>query len=209
MRALRWLGRSRHQFISWAASGADDTSPCCEQFNLLRIAPSIQPFAYRKLDGRMRGQFHWRPDYPARAGESKGFLGICSTKCSRCNTASLSCDIMAYADSRNIHSGLFRCRAAPLQRPPDRDRLPARPNRRRNYVGDPARQAAVHREPVRAAIQRFDRIEIADLGLQPWRCPPFAHREDLQPAYGRGRQRFQGRPPAAKRRAAPGRGGRR
>ncbi len=32
------LGKSSHQCISWAASGADDTSPYCEQSNQLRVA---------------------------------------------------------------------------------------------------------------------------------------------------------------------------
>jgi hypothetical protein len=55
VRAQDRLGRSRHQFISWAASGADDTSPCCEQFNLLRIAPSSQPLSLVK-DRRLKAQ---------------------------------------------------------------------------------------------------------------------------------------------------------
>jgi hypothetical protein len=44
------LRKSRHQGISWAVSGADDTSPCCEQFNLLRIGPNAAPCA-KKLAG--------------------------------------------------------------------------------------------------------------------------------------------------------------
>src|SRR5581483_3178194 len=33
---------SDHQCFSWAISGADDRSPCCEQYNLLRIGPHIR-----------------------------------------------------------------------------------------------------------------------------------------------------------------------
>ena len=57
--------------------------------------------------------------------------------------------------------------AALLHQPPDRVRLPARPNRRRNYVGDPGHQAAVHREPVRAAVQRFVGSKLRTSGSSP------------------------------------------
>ena len=77
----------------------------------------------------------------------------------------------------------------------------------RNHVRYPLRQAAVHREPVRAAVKSFDRIEIADLRLKTVEIPPFAHKEDLQSTYGRARRRFQVRPRAATPPAVPGRGG--
>ena len=40
------------------------------------------------------------------------------------------------------------------------------PTRRRNHVSHPSRQAPVDREPIRAAVKSFDRIEIADLRLE-------------------------------------------
>lgn len=61
-----------------------------------------------KLAGWARGRFHWRSSLSRLPAESKGFLGVSSTKCSRCNTASLSCDITTYADSGAVHARIFR-----------------------------------------------------------------------------------------------------
>ena len=88
-------------------SGADDTSPCCEQINLLRIVPSVLPLAYKKLGGRTRGRFHWYPQTTRTAGRIKGFLGICSIKCFRCNTAPVACDIATYPDMTSITARFF------------------------------------------------------------------------------------------------------
>ena len=57
---------SRHFCFSWAVSGADDTSPCCEQFNVLRIGPST-PHRTELQTGRIRGRgrFHWGKTIPA------------------------------------------------------------------------------------------------------------------------------------------------
>src|SRR5262249_54483507 len=58
----------RHFCFSWAVSGADDTSPCCEQFNVLRIGSKHPTSVPHPKPGRCRGrgQFHWGETIPAR-----------------------------------------------------------------------------------------------------------------------------------------------
>src|SRR6185436_15744442 len=58
-----------HQCLSWAISGADDGSPCCEQFYLLRIRSSIQLASDKSIGGgkRTRGRFHY--PHPIADGE--------------------------------------------------------------------------------------------------------------------------------------------
>src|SRR5262245_53486962 len=70
------------QCFSWAISGADDGSPCCEQFYLLRIRSSIPLAADKSAAARERVDDSTSNTLSRTAKESKAFLGLCPSPCS-------------------------------------------------------------------------------------------------------------------------------
>ena len=117
-----------HQCFSWAVSGADDTSPCCEQINLLRVDPRIQQPPQDQQQQPDTRTIPLRPSLARLASESKGFLGICSIPCSHSNTASLAGNIAVRTRQARTLPACQRSNSATGR--PDRGRPPRRSNLR-------------------------------------------------------------------------------
>jgi hypothetical protein len=93
LRPTRRLRRQRRQSghslcFSWTVSGADDRSPCCEQYNLLRTGPYIRSSPPLVIAATADAWTIPLADNLSRMpAESKGFLSLCSIPCSGSNTA--------------------------------------------------------------------------------------------------------------------------
>jgi hypothetical protein len=100
--AASGLGKSCHQCISWAASGADDTSLLLRAIQLAASHRSGHPtirFKGRQLDART---IPLTPRLSCLMRNSKQFLGLGSTTCSHCNTTIPACQIRVNPDLRRL-----------------------------------------------------------------------------------------------------------
>ena len=151
----RGLGKSRHQCISWAASGADDTSPCCEQSNLLRIAPSIRPVACKR-EGWTRGRFHWTLSLSRLRSKIQGLSqAYAQFTCFHGNTASAFRRHRGGRGSPGSSSPRrFVAEQGRRPRRPDRGRPRARPNRLAPRSAIRGHHAPEEVQAVGAAVER-------------------------------------------------------
>ena len=160
------LGRSRHQCFSWAVSGADDTSPCCEQFNLLRIAPSTQPsLARNSTAGRMDDSTG--PQTIAARGRIQGLSGhmlqprvLAATQ--RRFPATSRCNADFARQFPRLPTASSAATASAWSCPTSSTTQPSATTRRLSSLpGGGTSQARPRRRPA------LDRIEIAHLRLEP------------------------------------------